>query len=77
MDAQAFRDLYFVKYLYQAKISECKRLIFEIFTIYWEENPLLSMEPLFKSIEAKEKYLKWLMMSHPDIHQRILSSQSQ
>jgi len=75
IEAQAFKDLFFVKYLQQPKFSECKRLVYEIFTIYWMENPLLNSEPLFKSAEAKEKYIKWLQMSHPEIHQSLISSQ--
>ena len=67
IDADTFKRLYFNKYLYQTRFSECKYLAYEILTVYLSENPLLNEGSLFLKEEAKTGYQRWLQMSHPEI----------
>lgn len=48
--------------------SECKRLAFEILTVYKCENPLFDETQVFKVPDDHRRYLRWLMMNHPSIY---------
>ena len=73
IEANSFRDLYFLKYLNTPRFSESKRLAYELLTIYLTENPLMIADSLFSTPELNEKYKKWLLMNQPEVHSRLES----
>jgi hypothetical protein len=48
--------------------SECKRLAFEILTVFKCENPLFDESQVFRDPDDHRKYLRWLMMNYPSVY---------
>lgn len=67
---EEFRSLYFLRYLNQSKYSECKRLAFEVLTVYVIENPLFNELSLFNSKEAHQRFVNWTMLNQPQLFAR-------
>ena len=73
LEAAAFKELFFLRYLSTPKYSESKRLAYELLTVYLAENPIVSADSLFALPADQDRYLKWLLMNQPEIHARLLS----
>ncbi len=66
-----------MSYMSLPRFSECKRLAYEVVTIYKQENPTLMEDYIFPDKVSHERYHKWLLMNHPDLHRQWSNSKGE